>query len=131
MTAKRAKKQPDALDAATISEAIEYKLQGYSYEQIAEERKIKRAQAVELVHAGLATLIRDPTEKQLLLDLARIDQMLTAVYSSAAQGDTAAITAVLALRREREMLERRFDRAECFRKHALTFSADDLVYRED
>ncbi len=111
-------------EAALIAEAIDRKLQAHSYEQIAGEMKIKASRAVALVHEGLAKLIRDPTDRRMLLDLQRIDQMLTAVYPSAAQGDHQAIASVLALRRERDALEKQFERAESFRTLAPTEDAE-------
>ncbi len=107
-------------EAALIAEAIDRKLQAHSYEQIAGEMKIKASRAVDLVHEGLAKLIRDPSDRRMLLDLQRIDQMLTAVYPSAVQGDHQAITSALALRRERDALEKQFERAESFRTLAPT-----------
>jgi hypothetical protein len=40
----------------------------------------------------------------------RVDNMLTAVYPNAAQGDRDSINTVMALRREREAIQRQFER---------------------
>lgn len=102
-------------EAERISEAVDYKLQGHPYEQIAEQMKLPVNEVVGLVHEGLTTLIRDSSDKKILLDLQRIDQMITAVYPGAAQGDHNAIHIVINLRKEREALEMKLQRQESFR----------------
>jgi hypothetical protein len=114
------KKKPTKKEAAQIAEAVDYKLQGHPYEQIAEQMKVSVKEAVALVYEGLATLIRDPASQQMLLDLQRLDQMLTAVYPTATQGDRDAIQSVLNLRRERDALEMKLQRQESFRQLAPT-----------
>jgi hypothetical protein len=106
------------LDAERIAEAIDYKLRGHAYESIAEQMGIKVAGAVALVSAALFALVRDPAESQILLDLQRVDQMLAAVYPTATQGDQEAIRTVIALRQEREALEKKLQRTESFRRVA-------------
>jgi hypothetical protein len=105
-------------DPAQIAEAVDYKLQGHSYEQIAEQMKITAAFAMELVTAGLITMVRDDPIQRLLIDLQRIDQMLAAVYPATATGDTFAIQTTISLRKEREAVEKKFERMDSFRRHA-------------
>ena len=109
------KKKPDP---EQIAAAIDFRLQGYSYEQIAQEMKIEAQLAMELVEAGLKVIVRDDPFQRMLIDLQRIDQLLTQVYPSAAQGDKEAINTALSLRREREVIERKFERMESFRRLA-------------
>lgn len=100
---------PNKKDKARISEAVDYKLQGHGYAQIAEQMNISEAQAAELVHKGLSLIIQDPGRESLLLDLARLDQMLTAVYPHAVEGDREAIRTVLVLRHERERIKNKLE----------------------
>jgi hypothetical protein len=109
---KRAEKKQEA---DRIAEAIDYKLQGHPYETIAEQMKVSVKEAARLVREGLTTLVRDPADQQILLDLQRIDQMLAAIYPTATQGDRDSINTVLALRRERDELQKKWHRQESFR----------------
>ena len=101
-----------------VAEAIDYKLQGHSYALIAEQMNITVAQAVGLVHAGLAETVHDDSYEQLALDLQRVEQMLSAIYPQATQGGIDAVNAVVTLRRERDELRRRWDRHDSFRRLA-------------
>jgi hypothetical protein len=97
-----------------IAEAIDYRLQGHRYDEIAEQMGVNADQARELVHAGLLSIVRENWREQLIIDLQRIDQMLAAIYSQAANGDTEAIRTVIVLRREREIVQRQFERQASF-----------------
>jgi hypothetical protein len=105
-------------DAKQIAEAIDYKLQGHPYESIAAQMNINVADAKALVQEGLAIITRGSPEEQIILDLQRVDQMLAAVYPTAANGEREAILTMIALRQEREALERKWQRAESFRRLA-------------
>jgi hypothetical protein len=105
-------------DPAQIAEAIDYKLQGHSYEMIAEQMKITPQAAMEFVTAGLIAMVRDDPFQRLLIDLQRIDQMLAAVYPATTTGDTFAIQTTINLRKEREAVEKKFERMDSFRRHA-------------
>lgn len=96
-----------------IAEAIDYRLQGHDYPTIADALNegspgkvhITAQIVAELVAKGLNSLIREPAKEATLLELSRINQMLTAVYANAAQGDAASIEQTLKLMDRRAKLE--------------------------
>jgi hypothetical protein len=78
--------------------ALEYRKLGYSFKQIAEALGYKGAQgAYEAVQAALRSVIREPAEDVLSLELERLDALFVKPYSSALAGDLQALSACLAV----------------------------------
>jgi hypothetical protein len=108
------KKTPEIPEIDLISMAIDYRLQGHDYIQIAEAmsadtenvgRKITVEYATELVTKGLNALYREPAKEAILLDLQRVNQMMTTAYANAAQGESHSIDTMLKLMDRRAKLE--------------------------
>lgn len=76
--------------------ALEYRKLGYSFKQIADALGYKGAQgAYEAVQAALRSVIREPAEDVLSLELERLDALFVKPYSSALAGDLQALSACL------------------------------------
>lgn len=74
-----------------MREALDYRLNGYSYGDIAEEMNISRSTAHTYVADALREITRDKAEAVLDIELLRLDQLLLATYAQALQGDLQAI----------------------------------------
>jgi hypothetical protein len=98
-------KRKATIEQEKIAEAIDYKLQGFTYEAIAEAMQIKLREAKRLVYCGLSQIVRNDTQDEQLTDLERIDQMLAHMFPLALEGDKEAIERVTYLRSERKLLE--------------------------
>lgn len=92
-------------ELARITEAVEYRIQGHDYSQIAEQMNCPQEEAVELVSKGLAALHREPLKERILLDLKAIETMLAQTMPNAATGEPQAISITLQLIDRRTKLE--------------------------
>lgn len=79
------------------AEALEYRKQGYSYSQIGESMGFSAQYAHELVDGALKAMIREPAESIIAMELARLDDMMTAVYGPATKGELMAVDRVVKL----------------------------------
>ena len=110
-TKKKLEAENRQAQLSLISDAVQYRLMGYDYPDIAstmsEELKtpITREQVIGWVADGLAHLHREPAEQQTLLELQRVNVMMTKVFESAQNGDSPSIDLVLKLSKRREELE--------------------------
>ena len=86
------------------AEAVELRLQGWQFQQIAEALKCSTPRAYQLVQEGLDDILTEPVEKLRAVEIARCDAMLTGVFPAATQGDHAAIASVLAVTSRRDRL---------------------------
>lgn len=78
--------------------ALEYRKLGYSFKQIADALGYRGAQgAYEAVQAALRSVIREPAEEVLQLEVERLDALFVKPYASALQGDLQALSACLAV----------------------------------
>jgi hypothetical protein len=71
--------------------ALEYRTNGFTFERIGAALGINRSAAYKLVMRGIARTIEQPAQELRTLQLERLDEMLSAVYPHARQGDIAAI----------------------------------------
>jgi hypothetical protein len=105
---KKAKKRPRGesttsprrIKAVTEKQlnALEYRKLGYSFKQIADALGYAGPQgAYEAVQAALRSVIREPAEEVLGLELERLDALFVKPYSSALAGDLQALSACLAV----------------------------------
>ena len=78
--------------AERIAMALAYRTNGFTFEQIGAALGINRSAAYKLVKRGIARTIEEPAQELRALQLERLDEMLSAVYPNARQGDIAAIT---------------------------------------
>lgn len=69
------------------AEALEYRIQGYTYEQIGETMECSITTAFEYVDHSLKAITREPAENLMALELSRLDQLLTAFFTNAMGGD--------------------------------------------
>lgn len=82
--------------------ALELRKAGASFAQIAQALGYQnRGAAYKAVHAGIEKILREPAEAVIELELARLDEMLRAIWQRVLQGDDKAI------RRALDIMERR------------------------
>lgn len=98
---KRTQRASDTRRAAhrreRMNEALTYRLGGATYREIAREMHISVSTASEYVKDALQELTRENAEQVLAMELARYDELLSAHYGPALQGDPAATDRVLAV----------------------------------
>jgi hypothetical protein len=88
------------------SEALALRASGASYQQIADALGISKATSYRLVQRGLPD--REPDERELQLDLVRLDQALMAIWPQVLTGDLAAVNTFVKLTDVRERLRARW-----------------------
>jgi hypothetical protein len=81
--------------AERMAQALEYRTNGFTFEQNRGDVGLYTLRCLQLVQKGIARTIEEPAQELRALQLERLDEMLTAVYSHACQGDIAAITRTL------------------------------------
>jgi hypothetical protein len=86
------------------AEALNYRLQGWSYAQIGETMGITRQTAHELVQSALAELHKEPAEELRQLEAARLDSLQTGHFGKAVDGDIQATSIVLNIQARRARL---------------------------
>jgi predicted DNA-binding protein (UPF0251 family) len=98
-TAKSPKNSHTSLAHIKLSlrqrEALELRLNSYTYEQIADEMKIATSTVYEYVDHGMRNIVREPAEKVLALYRERLERLLSSVMPAALSGDLPAHDAAL------------------------------------
>ncbi|UGY23740.1 hypothetical protein HU675_0038305 [Bradyrhizobium septentrionale] len=69
-------------------EAVQYRLQGYTFQQIGEELKVNRTYAYKLVRYAMESQPIEGVEELRSLMAARLEMMLTATLADAFEGDS-------------------------------------------
>lgn len=100
-----------------MAEAMQYREQGYSFEEIATELKIGDTTAYDLVVDGLKSILQEPAEQLLAQQIKRTTALLTGFYSDAKGGDDAKLASALRLL---ERLDRLYGIAQPAQKLELT-----------
>ena len=87
-----------------IAEALEYRREGYSYDEITEymaedhpKERIYKQKVHQWVMKGMRAIAEEPAMDNLKLDLERLDGMLRAAYVNATKGDIQSIGACLGI----------------------------------
>jgi DNA-binding CsgD family transcriptional regulator len=88
-----------------IAEVLDYKKQGHDNLTIAESMGIDLAEVDALLADGLKGVLSGVGTQGKILDIARLSQMMTQVYASAAGGDHEAIGLALQLMQRRTLIE--------------------------
>jgi DNA-binding CsgD family transcriptional regulator len=87
------------------AEALDYRLQGYSYHQISKEMRCNPSTVYNLVCEAMVGLVPpEKVEEAFALDMARCDQMLAAIFGNAREGDLPSIDACLKIMSHRARL---------------------------
>jgi hypothetical protein len=90
--------------AARVAEAMQYRIMGYTFEQIGDQLGVTRQAAHQMVLEGLAATLQEPSDELRTLEVSRLDQMLVKVYEDAVKGDIRAIDSVLKIQERRAKL---------------------------
>jgi hypothetical protein len=80
------------------------RLQGYSLKQIGAELGISLQRVAKTIDDALNEIVVEPAEQYRKLELARLDQMWSAIYERAIAGDLACIDRLLAIQARRAKL---------------------------
>jgi hypothetical protein len=83
------------------STCLTLRAQGYNYAQIAEHMKRPVNTIYRWVSESMDRLVKEPAEQVLRLELARLDDMQSAIFQDAHNGDLSAIAMVLRLQDQR------------------------------
>lgn len=78
-----------------MNEALNARLAGANYRQIAEDMQISVSTAHSYVEDAIKEITRENAEQVLALELQRYDEMLSIAYGQALQGDLFAIDRVI------------------------------------
>lgn len=93
-------------DRERMTKALNLRKAGASYQQIADQLHYNdRSAAHHAVTTALKQLIQEPGEDVLLLELARLDDLTTAVWRKAITGDPKAIDTALRISERRSKLQ--------------------------
>lgn len=87
-----------------MNEALDYRLQGFTYRQISEAMHISVSTAHDYINDALKEIPRDKAEAVLAQQLERYDMILQAFFPSALQGDNVAASTVMNAMRSIERL---------------------------
>ncbi len=90
--------------ALRIAEALEYRIQKYTYAQIGAEMKLDPAEAYRLVDEGIRSIISEPAEQLLEMELSSLDRLESSIFAQAAEGDLACQEGVLKVKAVRYKL---------------------------
>ena len=85
-------------------EALEYRLQSYTYREIAVFMKISEATAFRLVDSAMKAITRDTAQTVLEMELSKLDLMESSIAQGAFSGDISAQTQVLRIMERRARL---------------------------
>jgi hypothetical protein len=86
------------------AQALELRTHGHSFRQIGRELGISTAQAAVDVERALAEITREPAKELIKLELQRCDELMSAHYANACDGDVTATNTVLRVMAHRAML---------------------------
>lgn len=104
-TVKSSRTAPKKIElTARRAEAVNLRLQGWSFEQIGASMEISPQAAHQLVDGAMDAMLREPIEKLRQLELARLDELQTAIAEEAMGGNLGAISAWLAIHDRRAKL---------------------------
>jgi hypothetical protein len=84
-----------------IATALQLRLSGRTFTEIASQMAVSISTCHAMVVEGLKSIIREPAEQVLQLELRRLDQMLGAIYPRALRGDLRAVESVITLQQQR------------------------------
>ena len=90
--------------AELMQQALELRKQGWSYTQIGRQLGITPNRAASLVHKALSKWVSEVAEDVRLLELQRLDALLSAYWEPALKGDGAAADRVLRIMEQRAKL---------------------------
>ena len=79
------------------AEALAYRRQGYTYDEIGEAMDCSKQNAHKLVHRALSEMLWENVDQVRTLELARLDAMLAGLWPGAIAGDGHAVDGVLKL----------------------------------
>jgi hypothetical protein len=84
------------------AQALDYRLQGHAYHAIAKHMNCDPSTVHDLVCKALANMVpREKAEEVLRIELTRLDALEAGLFSSAANGDIAAVDACLRIQHQR------------------------------
>ena len=86
------------------AQALELRTHGHSFRQIGRELGISTAQAAVDVERALAEITREPAKELMKLELERCDELMSAHYANALDGDATSTNTVLRVMWHRAML---------------------------
>jgi DNA-binding CsgD family transcriptional regulator len=87
------------------AEVLNYRVQGHSYQAIAEQMHIPASTAYEYAIRAMARIVPvEQAQEVLRMELARLDAMEAAIFDQAAHGEYAAIEACLKISNQRARL---------------------------
>jgi|GEM_PF-4126515 len=102
---KTSKTAPSVLEVQKKrADALAFRLMGHTFEVIGEQIGVTTQRAHQLVLEALNDTLTEPAEELRSLEVSRLDQMMTGVYSAAVLGDTKAIDSVLKIQERRAKL---------------------------
>ncbi|QQO78153.1 hypothetical protein [Actinomyces sp. HMT897] len=94
----------DAHRRERIRQALEHRISGATYGDIATQMRISRSTAYTYVQDALKEITREPAEQVRTLELQRYDALLTAHWATALHGDQAATDTCLKIMGRIELL---------------------------
>jgi hypothetical protein len=86
------------------AEALNLRVQGYTFEVIGKHLGVSKAQAARDIDAALAEITTEPAKQLLAMELRRLDELQSAHFHNATEGDPTATNAVLRIMAHRAML---------------------------
>jgi hypothetical protein len=86
-------------------QALELRRIGYTYRAIGKEMGLNHCTVLQMVVEAIAEIPRESAEAVLRLELARLDEMQSSIYTTAVEGDHNAILTVLRIMERRARLE--------------------------
>lgn len=97
----RKPKEPKKSKADYIADCLDFRQQGFSHEQIAQELGLKPSEVASYIEEGANQIIVEPKRVALLMELERVNQLMQKQYDAAINGETDATRAVMELTRRR------------------------------
>jgi hypothetical protein len=87
-----------------MAEALEYRRAGHSYRAIADQMGMSFARIREMVVQAMAEITAEPAEAVRTMEIARCDELMSAIYADAIAGDLPSINMVLRIQERRARL---------------------------
>jgi hypothetical protein len=98
------------LAAKRRREALQLRLQSYSYNQIAEHLKISDTQVQRDIERALQETVQEPAQKVFAMEMHRLDELAQAFYMNAVEGDIPSAQMLLRVMEQRGRMLGFFDR---------------------
>jgi hypothetical protein len=96
---------PSSIRAAQRrAKALDLRVQGYTFEAIGMRLGVSKAQAARDIDSAVAEVTVEPAKELLKLELRRCDELMSAHYADACNGDVTATNTVLRIMAHRAML---------------------------